>query len=170
MRRKALIVLALVACLATLLPIALPARSNISSANQFAIVFPVVAPHITSNFGSRFHPIFKITRNHSGIDLAAPLNSMVRAIAAGQVIFADTNGGYGKMVSVQHKNGYISVYGHLRDILVNPGEKVKAGQLLGHLGSSGDSTGPHLHFEWRKNGKPLDPISFFPALAAQAEG
>jgi murein DD-endopeptidase MepM/ murein hydrolase activator NlpD len=135
-----------------------------------AVVFPIMAPRLSSGYGSRKHPVFKSVRHHNGVDLAAPENSHVRAILPGVVIFADTHGGYGKLVTVKHKNGYSSLYGHLSEIRVNPGERIKAGDIIGRVGTTGKVTGPHLHFEWRKNGEPIDPLKVFPALAADAEG
>lgn len=135
-----------------------------------AVVFPIMAPKLSSGYGSRKHPVYRSVKHHNGVDLAAPENSHVRVIAAGTVIFADSYAGYGKLVTVRHKGGYTSLYGHLSDIRVNPGAKLKAGDILGRVGSTGKVTGPHLHFEWRLNGKPIDPLKVFPALAAEAEG
>lgn len=135
-----------------------------------AFVFPIVAPRFSSNYGYRKHPILKTRRHHSGVDMAAPQNAHVRAALAGTVVFADVHGGYGKLVTILHENGYSTLYGHLNEILVNPGDKVTAGSLIGRLGSTGRSTGPHLHFEIHLNGKPLDPVKVFPSLGADAKG
>lgn len=137
---------------------------------NLAIVFPLVSPKISSKYGSRRHPIFKTLRHHNGVDLQAPLNSHVRTIMKGVVVFADTYAGYGKLVTIRHQDGYYSMYGHLNELLVNPGQIVATGDLIGRVGSSGNSTGPHLHFEWRKNGTPLNPLDVFPALALDAAG
>lgn len=139
-------------------------------ARLHSFVFPILSPRISSNFGSRKHPTLKRVRHHSGIDLAVPPGSHVRTVSAGRVIYADVNGAYGKLVTVQHKDGYTSLYAHLSELSVNPGQKVKAGQVIGRVGSTGRSTGPHLHFEWRQNGKVLDPIKHFPSLGDKAEG
>lgn len=147
-----------------------PAAALAESTPRLAIVFPIVAPKLSSNYGMRRHPIFKSVRHHNGVDLQAPENSHVRAVLAGRVIFADTYAGYGKLVTIQHEGGYSSLYGHLSEIRINPGARVQAGGIIGRVGSSGAATGPHLHFEWRLHGKPLDPLRAFPSLAAQAEG
>jgi len=134
------------------------------------VVFPLMAPRVSSKFGPRKHPVKKVHRHHNGIDLAAPKNAHVRAVTAGTVVFADTYAGYGKLVTIKHKGGFVSLYGHLRDIRVDPGQIVNAGDIIGRVGSTGLATGPHLHFEWRKNGKSIDPIKVFPNLAADAAG
>lgn len=135
-----------------------------------AIVFPLVAPKLSSDFGVRRHPIFRTVRHHSGVDLQAPENSHVRTVAAGRVIFAGKHGSYGKLVTVLHEGGYTSLYGHLSEFRVNVGAIVTAGEIVGRVGSSGAATGPHLHFEWRRNGEAIDPLTVFPSLAGQAEG
>lgn len=135
-----------------------------------SIVFPLMAPRLSSTFGPRNHPVRKVHRHHNGVDLAAPKNSHVRAVAAGIVIYADEYGGYGKLVTIKHQNGYVSLYGHLRDMRVNPGERVNPGDIIGRVGSTGLATGPHLHFEWRKDGQSIDPLKVFPALAKDAAG
>lgn len=134
-------------------------------------VFPVTTPQISSGYGNRFHPIRKYTSKHTGVDLAAPSHSHIRTVADGTVVFAGKHeGGYGKLVTVRHAGGFVSLYAHMDEILVNVGDRLKAGQLVGRLGSTGASTGPHLHFEWRKDGKPLNPMHVLPGLAEKAEG
>lgn len=153
------------------LAVAFPMGTAISEQlSGFAIVFPLMSPQLSSKFGMRKHPIQKTVRHHSGVDLAAPTNAHVRAVAPGTVVFADTYGAYGKLVTITHENGITSLYGHLNKILVQPGTRVEAGALIGRVGSTGAATGPHLHFEWRKNGHPIDPMKVFPNLAADAEG
>ncbi len=137
---------------------------------NFAVVFPLLGPRLSSEFGTRRHPIYRSIRHHSGVDLAAPKDSHVRVISEGIVIFADRYGSYGKLVSVEHAEGYVSLYGHLNQIDVKPGQKVSAGDIIGRVGETGAATGPHLHFEWRRSGKALDPLEVFPALAEGAEG
>lgn len=129
-----------------------------------------MSPRLSSSYGTRIHPIQRIKRHHNGVDLAVPENSHVRVVASGRVIFADEYAGYGKLVTVEHRGGLISLYGHLSEIRVNPGEKVKAGEIIGRVGSTGAATGPHLHFEIRKNGTPIDPLKVFPDLTLDAEG
>lgn len=134
------------------------------------LVFPVMAPKLSSGYGLRKHPIQRYSKHHNGVDLSAPENSHVRSVAAGRVLFADTYAGYGKLVTVEHKGGYVSLYGHLHEILVNPGQVIKAGEIVGRVGSTGMATGPHLHFEWRHNGRPIDPLKVFPHLTSPPLG
>jgi murein DD-endopeptidase MepM/ murein hydrolase activator NlpD len=134
------------------------------------VVFPLLAPKLSSSYGNRKHPVNRYVRHHNGVDLAAPESSHVRAVLNGRVVFADSYSGYGKLVTILHADGYSSLYGHLDEINVNPGQIVSAGELIGRVGSTGVATGPHLHFEWRLNGKPLDPLKVFPALIEKAEG
>jgi murein DD-endopeptidase MepM/ murein hydrolase activator NlpD len=133
-------------------------------------VHPLVGQRLTSNYGSRRHPIFKVIRNHTGMDLAAPVGSFVRAMTSGRVIFADPFQGYGNFVTILHGNGVTSHYGHLQQMRVHAGEAVRAGQIIGTVGNTGHSTGPHLHFEIRKNGEPLDPLIFLPGLTTEPAG
>lgn len=135
-----------------------------------SFVYPVVHPKLTSSFGSRVHPIKRVRRNHSGVDLAAPIGAPVRAISAGVIIFADPWGGYGNFIVIKHQSEITSHYGHLDLMRVQPGEKVAAGQIIGTVGSTGESTGPHLHLELRQSGQPLDPLRYIPGLTTEAEG
>lgn len=137
---------------------------------DFTFIFPVMTPRLSSKFGNRKHPIRKVYKHHSGLDLAAPINSHVRVISNGVVVFAYKHGAYGKYIVVDHGNGYSSHYGHLSKIETEVGRKVFAGDVIGRVGSTGASTGPHLHFEWRKNGKAEDPLKVFPEFSAQASG
>ena len=144
-----------------------------ASADELAfsnVVFPLVSARLSSPFGKRVHPVKKVVAHHQGVDLAAPSYAHVRSMASGQVIFAGTHGGYGKLVTIRHNNGYMSLYGHLDEISVNLGDRLSAGQILGRVGSSGLATGPHLHFEVRRQGKPVDPLKLFPELSKKAEG
>jgi murein DD-endopeptidase MepM/ murein hydrolase activator NlpD len=114
-------------------------------------MFPLAIPNaITSLFGWRIHPIAGDYRFHAGTDIGAPEGTPVLAAVAGQVITADFMGGYGLTVVVQHQDGNnLSLYGHLSEIFVQPGEQVEQGNVIGRVGTTGYSTGPHLHFEWR---------------------
>jgi len=136
----------------------------------FSFVYPVVKPRLSSKYGNRIHPIFKSRRHHTGVDLAAPLGAPVRAIYKGTVVFADPYAGYGNLIVIMHGQGMTSHYGHLDKIKVSIGDKVDAGQIIATLGSSGQSTGPHLHFEIRHNGQVLDPEKYIPGLLSDAEG
>lgn len=134
------------------------------------IVFPVLSPKLSSKFGNRTHPKYKFVRHHNGIDLAVPEKTHVRAVLGGTVVFAGVYAGYGKLVTIQHDKNDISMYGHLSEIRVNAGYTIKQGEILGRVGSTGISTGPHLHFEWRHQGDIIDPLKVFPSLTAAAEG
>lgn len=133
-------------------------------------VYPVMGPRLSSSYGNRRHPLKKVTQHHHGIDLAAPAGAPIRAIADGQVMFADPYAGYGKLVVVRHSNGLTSHYGHCAKILVQPGSHVHAGDIIGTVGSTGISTGPHLHFELRKDGTTLNPEKLLPGLADSSAG
>lgn len=133
-------------------------------------VYPVMGPRLSSDFGMRKHPLKKVRRHHHGIDLAAPIDAPIRAIAPGRVMYADPWGGYGKFVVIDHGEGLTSHYGHCNVLKVQPGQTVRAGDIIGTVGSSGASTGPHLHFEVRRDGKPTDPEKLLPGLASLAEG
>ncbi len=107
---------------------------------------------LTSGYGRRWG------RLHAGIDLASGIGSPVRAVTAGVVQSAGTEGGYGRAVRIRHSDGTITVYGHMSALLVSAGERVSAGEQIGREGNTGRSTGPHLHFEVRINGSPINPI------------
>ncbi|MGI0487320.1 peptidoglycan DD-metalloendopeptidase family protein [Pantanalinema rosaneae CENA516] len=116
------------------------------------LVFPLAIPAaISSAFGWRVHPISGDQRLHTGTDLAAPMGTPVLAAYAGQVAIADFLGGYGLTVALEHNKGtQQTLYAHLSEIFVKPGEMVKQGEVIGRVGSTGNSTGPHLHFEFRQ--------------------
>ncbi len=116
------------------------------------LIFPLAIPApITSLFGWRIHPIDGNPRFHSGTDLGAPIGTPVLAAYAGRVIMADFLGGYGLAVALDHNKGsQQTLYGHLSEIFVQPGEQVKQGTVIGRVGDTGNSTGPHLHFEFRQ--------------------
>ncbi len=113
---------------------------------------------ITSNFGYRIHPIFKVKKLHTGIDIGAPSGVAVTAASDGTVVHVGTLGGYGKTVMVDHGGGIITLYAHNSSYVASVGQKVKRGATISKIGSTGNSTGPHLHFEVRKNGAYVDPI------------
>lgn len=113
---------------------------------------------ITSPFGWRMHPVLHVKKFHSGVDIGAPAGATIVAAGDGVVISAGYNGGYGNMTMIDHGNGLVTVYAHQSRILVNTGQHVKRGQTIGAVGSTGMSTGPHLHFECRVNGEPRDPL------------
>jgi murein DD-endopeptidase MepM/ murein hydrolase activator NlpD len=129
-----------------------------------------MAPRISSGYGVRNHPVTKVHRHHSGIDLAAPAGSPIRAIRGGKVIFADSLGPYGKLIVIDHGDGFVSRYGHCESLKASIGERVTAGEVIATVGQSGRTTGPHLHFEVLLNGKPFNPEHLIPGLGAEAEG
>jgi len=113
---------------------------------------------ITSPFGYRIHPILKTKKLHTGIDIGIPSGKSVVAAADGTVIHSDWLGGYGKAVMIDHGGGIVTLYAHNSSLLVSEGDKVKRGDTISKAGSTGMSTGPHLHFEVRKDGEYVDPI------------
>lgn len=122
--------------------------------------WPVTPLVVSSPYGSRVHPILGEPRFHAGIDLEAPMEQPVVAAEVGTVVFSAWNGGYGNQIEVQHDAHWATRYAHLEVLLVKPGTVVKKGQLLGLSGQTGMATGPHLHFELRRDGDALDPESF----------
>lgn len=120
----------------------------------------VSASRVTSNYGYRTHPIYKTRRFHEGVDLAAPVGRSVHAYTSGTVTFAGRTGGLGLAVYISHGNGLETRYGHLSKINVKKGQKLATGDRIGSVGNTGVSTGPHLHFEVRKNGKAQNPWDY----------
>ena len=128
---------------------------------SYAVAVPM--RFVSSGFGYRIDPILRRPSLHPGIDLVASAGTDVRATAPGTVVTAGWAGGYGQMVEVRHADGVSTRYGHLSEVLVLPGAKVVAGTRLGLVGSTGRSTGPHLHYEVRVDGQPNDPAVFIRA-------
>lgn len=118
---------------------------------------------ITSDFGARVDPVYGGQAYHEGIDIADDYGTQVVATAAGTVTFAGpTDGGYGNLVEIDHGNGIVTRYGHNSVVLVSPGQQVRQGDVISLMGSTGKSTGSHLHYEVDVNGTPVDPIVFLP--------
>lgn len=132
-------------------------NDNPESTGSFS--YPVRAP-ITSPFGPRRHPIFGVRSMHSGIDLAAPYGTPIKASEGGVVIYSGWYGGYGKVVILDHAKGFSTLYAHLSSTKVGVGARVKQGEVVGFEGSTGYATGPHLHFEVREQGKPKNPVIY----------
>jgi murein DD-endopeptidase MepM/ murein hydrolase activator NlpD len=132
-----------------------------SGGGSGAMMWPASGP-ITSPFGWRTHPIFGDARFHSGIDIGADYGDAVGAADNGVVIYADWMGGYGKAVIIDHGGGISTLYGHNSALLVSVGQQVTKGQTISRVGATGDATGPHLHFEVRENGTPVNPMSYLP--------
>jgi murein DD-endopeptidase MepM/ murein hydrolase activator NlpD len=122
-------------------------------------IYPVSGP-ITSPFGYRVHPVMGTTRFHSGLDFGVDQGTPIRCADNGVVIHADWYGGYGNCVIVQHSNDLSTLYAHQSELLVKQGDTIMQGQPVGRVGSTGMSTGPHLHFEVRQSGTPVDPLGY----------
>lgn len=117
---------------------------------------------IASGFGYRIDPVYKVTKFHAGLDFTAPQGTPIYATADGVVKEANYNeGGYGNHVVINHGYGYETLYGHMYKIKARAGQRVKRGEVIGYVGSTGKSTGPHCHYEVRKSGQPVDPVYFF---------
>jgi murein DD-endopeptidase MepM/ murein hydrolase activator NlpD len=149
------------------------AETAIATAEQLRRVLPHVPlqvplpgdPGISSEFGPRIDPFLGTPALHTGVDLVDGYGAPVRATAAGRVVSAGFDGGYGNMVEVDHGNGLSTRYAHLSRIYVVPGQNVSPGTVLGHIGATGRATGPHLHYEVRIDGQPVDPMRFMRAGA-----
>lgn len=117
---------------------------------------------VASGFGSRIDPVYKTVKFHAGLDFAAPQGTPIYATADGRVTTAGNLGnGFGNHVEINHGFSYETLYGHMVRVKVHVGQMVKRGEVIGWVGSTGKSTGPHVHYEVHKNGKPIDPIYFF---------
>ncbi|MEM7555385.1 MAG: peptidoglycan DD-metalloendopeptidase family protein [Cyanobacteria bacterium P01_A01_bin.84] len=124
------------------------------------MAFPTDA-RISSPYGYRTHPVLGYRRLHTGMDFAASYGTNIRAANSGTVIYSGWYGGYGKAVIINHGKGITTLYGHNSKLYVSEGDTVKRGQPISAVGSTGLSTGPHLHFEVRKNGTPVNPANYF---------
>jgi murein DD-endopeptidase MepM/ murein hydrolase activator NlpD len=117
---------------------------------------------VASGFGFRIDPVYKTTKMHAGLDFAAPQGTPIYATANGTVTTGgNSSNGYGNHVIINHGYGYETLYGHMVKVKVGPGTKVKRGEVIGWVGSTGKSTGPHCHYEVHKGGQKLDPVYFF---------
>jgi murein DD-endopeptidase MepM/ murein hydrolase activator NlpD len=125
---------------------------------ESGMMMPARGP-ITSYFGNRYHPILHFTRFHAGVDIGASWGSPIVAAGDGRIVAAGWAGGYGREVQIAHGGGLVSLYGHMSEIVAAPGSFVRQGQLIGYVGSSGLSTGPHVHFEVRQGGQPVNPLA-----------
>jgi murein DD-endopeptidase MepM/ murein hydrolase activator NlpD len=130
-----------------------------SLAGPGAVGWPVSGT-ITSPFGMRFDPVQHRYQLHSGIDIAAAQGTTISAAADGRVIYASWYGGYGNAIIIDHGGGTSTLYGHCSQIFVGVGQDVQRGQAIGAVGMTGDATGPHVHFEVRRDGKPVDPLGY----------
>jgi murein DD-endopeptidase MepM/ murein hydrolase activator NlpD len=137
--------------------IAFPGTIFVPGSGQF--ILPAEGP-MTSPFGWRIHPISGDRRFHNGLDFGAEYGSLIKAADNGVVIAAEWTGGYGNAVIIDHGNGLTTLYGHTSQMYVTAGQVVRKGQPIAAVGSTGFSTGPHLHFEVRRQGEPIDPMPF----------
>lgn len=137
---------------------AAPARRAVSIPS----IIPVEGVRLTSGYGMRVHPVLGGRRAHKGIDLGAPVGTPIRATADGVVNMADWNGGYGLYVELAHGSDMETRYGHMSRIAVAQGQQVRKGDVIGYVGSTGRSTGPHLHYEVRVNGESVNPMLYMP--------
>lgn len=135
-----------------------------------SFLWPVASyVYVSSRFGLRIHPITGEKKNHTGMDIASNQGTAVYASDGGSVTLAGWNGGYGNCIMIDHGNGYVTLYGHLSSISVSQGQSVSQGATIGAVGSTGNSTGPHLHFEVLKDGSRIDPEQFFSGLTISAD-
>lgn len=132
--------------------------------HQMETHMPIARMRITSEFGHRSNPVGKGHAFHRGIDLAAPAGTPVYAVAAGTVIRANSDRNYGNVVMINHHHGYQTLYAHNSKLQVKAGERVKAGQQIARVGSTGRATGAHLHFEMHCSGERVDPGPYLAAL------
>ncbi len=141
----------------------------IKNKEQLLACTPAIQPvsnkdlkRIASGFGYRVDPVYKTTKFHAGLDFAAPMGTPIYATANGTVETAgNTGNGYGNHVVIHNGYGYATLFGHMFKIKVHPGEKVKRGEVIGWVGNTGKSTGPHCHYEVHRNGEPVDPVFYF---------
>jgi len=150
-------------------------RSQMERLNRTLALVPYRKPVIgevefTSGFGIRTDPFLGRPAMHTGLDFRAAMGDPVRATANGKVASAGWAGGYGRMVEIDHGNGLSTRYGHLSDISVKVGDQIKIGQVIGAVGSTGRSTGPHLHYETRIDGEAVDPQKFLRAGVRLSSG
>ena len=124
------------------------------------MLWPTPGP-VTSGYGYRVHPIYGYRRLHAGIDIGAPSGQAIVAVLSGRVVTAGPMGTYGNLVVVDHGNGLSTAYAHQSRVAVSSGQQVARGAVIGYVGSTGASTGPHLHFETRVNGEPVDPMRYY---------
>lgn len=133
--------------------------------SEMLAAIPAIRPiknmnRIASGFGRRYHPILKVLRAHTGVDITAPRGTPVYATADGVISRENAGSGYGVNIVINHGFSYKTIYAHLSKKNVKPGQKVKRGQLIGYVGNTGLSSGPHLHYEVRKNDVPVNPVHF----------
>ena len=137
------------------------AQDNSSQISSIPRNWPVKG-YLTSRYGYRRHPITKKITFHNGIDIAAPLGTQIIAPASGSVIYSGEMGGYGQVIELDHGYGIVTRFAHNSKLFVIDGQQVKLGDVIASIGSSGRSTGPHLHYEIRIDGISIDPMTYLP--------
>lgn len=143
--------------------------SLVKNKSQMLASIPAIQPvankdlkHVASGFGWRIHPIYKTEMLHTGMDFTASVGTEIHATGNGVVNKVEMNGrGYGNNATIDHGYGYETLYGHMSKIAVRQGQKISRGDLVGFVGNTGTSSGPHLHYEVRKNGTPINPVNFY---------
>jgi septal ring factor EnvC (AmiA/AmiB activator) len=135
------------------------AGTNYLEVNRGKLLWPCRG-RVETNFGKVIHPKYNTTTKNNGIDISANYGDNVYAVAPGKIVYADRFMGYGNLILVDHLDGYYSLYAHLSEILVNVGEEIGEGKIIARIGESGSLSGPMLHFELRKDGKPVDPLAY----------
>lgn len=142
------------------------------STKKFLMRTPIDGARISSNFGKRRHPILGYTKMHTGTDFAAPSGTPIYAAGNGTIVKAGWNGGYGKYIKIRHANGYETAYAHMSRIGkgMTPGARVTQGQTIGYVGTTGRSTGPHLHYEVHRKGKKVNPMKIRVPTGRKLEG
>lgn len=141
------------------------AKNKISMMASIPAIVPISMKsektRVSSGFGYRMHPIYKRIKFHSGMDFSAPIGTPIYATGDGTVKYVGFEKGYGKHIEVEHGFNYKTLYGHMEDYNVQTGQKVKRGDIIGYVGNTGLSFGPHVHYEVRRNNAPIDPINFY---------
>lgn len=128
---------------------------------KYNFMWPVKTSRLSSAFGHRIHPITKQSSTHTGIDMPSPVGTPIYAADSGKITFSGWKGGYGNTVIIEHKNGYQTLYAHNSKLVVKEGQYVERGQYIAKMGSTGQSTGSHLHFEIKRGGKAINPLYFY---------
>ncbi len=134
-------------------------QSNVQGSGRF--VWPATSYIVTSPFGTRLHPVYGYYLTHYGVDIGAGYGTEIYAADSGTVIASEYSSSYGYYIVIDHGNGYTTLYGHMSELIASVGEGVSQGEVIGLVGSTGVSTGPHLHFEIRDCGVCIDPLDFF---------
>ncbi|WP_099290845.1 M23 family metallopeptidase [Butyricimonas sp. Marseille-P3923] len=140
------------------------AKNKIEMLASIPAILPVSlkeAHQVSSSYGYRMHPIYKTMKFHAGMDFTGAIGTPIYATGNGLVVESQFDKGYGRHVIIDHGFSYQTMYAHMEKIVVKKGQTVKRGDVIGYLGNTGLSTGPHLHYEVRKNEKPVDPINFY---------